>query len=48
MRSGFIWGYILKEELLGFDYKLDKGYERKRVVKDGIKVLGLSNWINRV
>lgn len=40
MRSGPIWGSTLKE-LSGFNDKLDKGYERKRVVKDGTKVLDL-------
>lgn len=47
MRSGPIRGCILKEELSGFNDKLDKGYERKRVVKDGTKVLGLSKQVNR-
>lgn len=48
MRSGPIRGRILKEELSGFNDKLDKGYERKRVVKDGTKILGSSKQVNRV
>lgn len=45
VRRGPIWACILKEELSGFNDKLDKGYERKRVVKDGTKVLGLSKQV---
>lgn len=37
-----------ERHLSGIDNKLDKGYERKRAVKDKIKVLGLSNQANRV
>lgn len=38
----------MTEELSGFNDKLDKGYERKRVVKDGTKVLGLRKQVIRV